>query len=462
MAFFNQVPAFGQPAAPAFGQQAAAPAFGAAAPAFGQQAAAPAFGAAAPAFGQQAAAPAFGQAAAPAFGQQAAASAFGQPTAGAVAADYKVPGAQGAVATCSDGITSVNFSAQNLMLASSWDGHVRVWQVQKQGPQIHAAMAGQVSCDGQPVLSSCFNGDGSAAVAGCGDNTVRMWQFQGAATSTIIGRHDQPVKSVHWMSNNMVASGSWDATVRFWDTRSPTEAYKLQLPSKVYAMDVQYPVMAVATAEVAPGAVGHPLIRVYDMRSGAPQLFGNTPIQSTLKHQPRCLGIFNTTTQGFAVGSIEGRVDIKDLGALNDAKRSFAFKCHRVKQEVARAQKEHNHVYPVNAIAFNSRGTFATAGGDGVFSFWDKEKRTRIKEYRPAQGTCRAAQMVPQGQPPHPITAVAFSPTSEMFAYATSYDWARGDDPAMAARPNDIYIHACDESDLVAPPPQPTHGRGRR
>ena len=50
-------------------------------------------------------------------------------------------------------------------------------------------------------------------------------------------------------------------------------------------------------------------------------------------------------------------------------------------------------MYPVNPIAFSGRGIFATAGGDGVVSFWDKEKRSRIKEFKPGPTTCRAAQV---------------------------------------------------------------------
>ena len=48
----------------------------------------------------------------------------------------------------------------------------------------------------------------------------------------------------------------------------------------------------------------------------------------------RCVSVFNNATgSGFAVGSIEGRVDIKDLSDLTQGKKSFAFKCHRIKQE---------------------------------------------------------------------------------------------------------------------------------
>jgi len=339
-------------------------------------------------------------------------------------------------------------SQNDLLLASSWDNHVRCWQVNKQGG-LGATLAGQATHDG-PVLSTCFNGDGSAAISGGADNTVRVWQFAGGAGATVVGRHDQPVKSVHWVPNlNMIVSGSWDRTIRFWDMRSPTEAFKLQLNQKVYAMDVNFPLMTVSTAETG-GPQANPLIHVYSLQNGQPQLFNNTAIVSTLKHQPRCVSIFNNQRQGYALGSVEGRVEIKDLAP--PAEKSFAFKSHRIKDQAQqRGTKDFHHVYPVNDIKFNSRGTFATVGGDGVVNFWDKEAKTRLNELKPGVG-CRVAQAVPQGQPPHPISACAFGPQCDVFAYATSYDWSRGDDAGMKSRPNDVWLHAMTQKDLNPPP----------
>ncbi|CAN0001596.1 unnamed protein product, partial [Discosporangium mesarthrocarpum] len=38
-------------------------------------------------------------------------------------------------------------------------------------------------------------------------------------------------------------------------------------------------------------------------------------------------------------------------------------------------------VYSVNAITFHKYGTFATAGSDGNFNFWDKDSRQRLKAF---------------------------------------------------------------------------------
>lgn len=50
--------------------------------------------------------------------------------------------------------------------------------------------------------------------------------------------------------------------------------------------------------------------------------------------------------------------------------RNFTFKCHRNESDI----------YAVNSMEFNPTfGTFATAGSDGCFHFWDKDTKQRLK-----------------------------------------------------------------------------------
>ena len=44
-------------------------------------------------------------------------------------------------------------------------------------------------------------------------------------------------------------TGSWDQTLKFWDTRSPNPMLVLQLPERVYCADVVYPMAIVGTAQ---------------------------------------------------------------------------------------------------------------------------------------------------------------------------------------------------------------------
>lgn len=57
-----------------------------------------------------------------------------------------------------DGVQDLAWApTSNWLAAGSWDGIVRLWQVQKQGTQLQASPQAQISHDG-PVLCTAFSG----------------------------------------------------------------------------------------------------------------------------------------------------------------------------------------------------------------------------------------------------------------------------------------------------------------
>ena len=261
-----------------------------------------------------------------------------------------------------DGISSLIWSpSANFLVSSNWDSGVRCWQVEEQGGQVRAVPKAQVNHENNsPVLGSCFSLDGSTVFSVGADKAVRMWQLGSSPPNNIapqIGVHDAPVKSVGFLSSNLVVSGGWDRKLKFWDTRSPNPAGTLELPERVYDLDVRGNLMVVATA-------GRHIL-TYEV-SGQPREHSRK--ESPLKYQSRCVSCFPDMT-GYAVGSIEGRVGIQYVQKL-PTKDHFAFKCHR----------QDANVYSVNAIAFHNQfGTFATVGSDGVVNFWDKGRYPTVR-----------------------------------------------------------------------------------
>jgi len=100
------------------------------------------------------------------------------------------------------------------------------------------------------------------------------------------------------------------------------------------------------------------------------------------------------------------------------------FKCHRKKESDASNKAK---VYAVNAIEFHPKGTFATAGSDGQFVFWDKDSRQRLQKFDLPNET--------------PISACAFNKNGNFFAYAVSYDWSKGFQDAHKYPRNEIRLH---------------------
>jgi len=334
--------------------------------------------------------------------------AFGQPQ----AKDPNTNGSAEIPDPPTDTVSCLSWSkTSNILAAGSWDKSVRIWEVQPSGVQ--ARMMYQHE---GPVLCCAFSGDGSKIVSGGCDNKVKVKMLQ-TQQEQQVGQHDAPVKEVAFIDElNMVVSGGWDRSLRFWNCQQPTPVATLQLPERVYSMDVKYPLLAVATAE------RHVLIYNLQNLQANPNPYKSG--QTALKMQTRCVSCFPDKT-GYAVGSIEGRCSIV---YIEDASKNFTFKCHRSNEEI----------FAVNCIDFHpTMGTFATAGGDGTFIFWDKDQRQRLKQFN----TCHQS-----------VTAAKFSAQGDLFAYAVGYDWSKGHEFNHPSLPRKLMLHRVQEAEVKPKP----------
>ena len=66
----------------------------------------------------------------------------------------------------------------------------------------------------------------------------------------VVAKHDAPIIHAFHVKemNNMLVTGSWDRTIRYWDLRQPNPVHSQQMPERVFAMDVRFPLMAVGLA----------------------------------------------------------------------------------------------------------------------------------------------------------------------------------------------------------------------
>jgi mRNA export factor len=248
-----------------------------------------------------------------------------------------------------DGISSLHFSpTAELLACTSWDNQLRVWEVQQSGGTVPKC---GVPHDA-PLLCSAWSQDGLKLFAGGASKSGGKLLDVNTGQHINYAQHDAPISCCDFVDvgsmNNVLVTGSWDKTLKYWDARTPNVIQVVNLPERCYVMAASSPLLVVGTAE------RHLLI--YDLKNPVAVYKQMT---SPLKHQTRSLGIF-ATKNGFAVGSIEGRVAIQYVEE-KDSSNNFSFKCHR----------DNNNVYAVNAISFHPQyGTFSTAGADGTFSFW--------------------------------------------------------------------------------------------
>jgi WD40 repeat protein len=119
-------------------------------------------------------------------------------------------------------------------------------------------------------------------------------------------------------------------------------------------------------------------------------------------------------------------------GPTAKQKYSFAFRCHR----------DGAMIYAVNSIDVHPNAahaaSFVTAGADGSYSIWDKDKRTRYKEAKLGAT---------------PITSVLWNPAGDLMAYAKGYDWSKGAEGYdLNAHPTKVFVHTTAAADLTLPP----------
>lgn len=249
------------------------------------------------------------------------------------------------------------------------------------------------------------------------DGQLKLYDLNSNAEA-VLGNHDNAIKCVEFSSKvNGVVTGSWDKTVKIWDTREKicVGTYE-QNNGKVYSMSVVDEKLVVATSDRK--------VLIWDLRNMQNYIMRR---ESSLKYQTRCIRIF-PNKEGYVMSSIEGRVAVEYFD--NDPeiqKKKFAFKCHRVKENNVEL------IYPVNAISFHSGyNTFATGGSDGYVSIWDGFNKKRLCQFHHYESS---------------IAALAFSNDGSTLAIGCSYLDELEKPPEPMPEPK-IYVRYVNEQEI--------------
>ncbi|KAL8287162.1 hypothetical protein RQP46_003614 [Phenoliferia psychrophenolica] len=341
-----------------------------------------------------------------------------------------------------DSVSSISFAPNADYLAvASWSNEVRIFQVGQGGQSEGKAQYTHEA----PVLCVDWSKDGTKVFSGGADNAGRIYDVA-TSQATQFAAHDAPVKCVRWVEINgqgVIATGSWDKTLKYWDLRSPTAVATVNLPERCYTLDVAGSLMVAGTAEKH--------VSIFNLSN--PTTIFKTSV-SPLRYQTRAIACIPDGS-GYAIGSIEGRVAIQHIDDSKTAS-NFSFKCHRKDTKTSAMAKSTSDVFAVNCLSFHPLGSLATGGGDsnGTVNIWDHYSRTRLKTFSDVGGN---------------VADTAFSHTGQYLAYAVSYDWycllnlycnktmltispiasrSKGVSPGLPSLPNKVMIHTCLEDEV--------------
>ena len=322
-----------------------------------------------------------------------------------------------------------------ILAASTWDGKIHLYELSQGGYQKVLTQKMIYTSANEPILSISWKKDSSMIFAGCGDNTVKVFDVN-TGKSMVVGQHDGPVNSVYWIEQmNVIMSISFNQQIKFWQLGNPNPVFQLMSDSRIFTSDFNFPYVFLG--------LNNDQLNIFDLNQMQSfpngKLVGN--FSSPLQSQTNSLALF-PKNDGFGVGSIDGRANLSTMekqavyGNNNPSAPLFktaskmTFKCHKLEET-----PNMNVLLPVHSIGFhpNSKSFVYTAGGDGVLNFWDHEAKNKIKTFS-FKGV--------------PVNRVKISDDGQLIAYALGYDWQKGIwgmDPSMKPR---ICVHVMVDSEL--------------
>ncbi|XP_028950526.1 protein RAE1-like isoform X2 [Malus domestica] len=270
------------------------------------------------------------------------------------------------------------------------------------------------------ISSLSFSPKSNILVATSWDNQVRCWEIHQsgqnlASVPKASISHDQPVLCSAWKDDgSTVFSGGCDKQVKMWPLagNQPVTVAMHDAPIKEVAWIPEMNYLVTGSLDKN--------LKYWDLRQ-------QTPIHTQALPE-RCYTL-SVRYPLMVVGTADRNLIVFNLqNPQTEFKRIVSPLKYQTRCVAAFPDQQ----------GFLVHQTFATAGSDGSFNFWDKDSKQRLK----AMARCS-----------QPIPCSAFNSDGSIFAYAVCYDWSKGAEnhnPATAK--NCIYLHVPQEAEVKGKP----------
>lgn len=311
-----------------------------------------------------------------------------------------------------DAVSRIRFAPRsNNLLVSSWDTILRLYDVDSSTVRFEAS-------SDAALLDCCFQTETAAFSAGSDCSITRCDLHSG--TRVRIGGHDDLSTCVEYSDETcQVISAGWDKKIMAWDYRIRKGIGCLKiLNARVESMSLCQFNLMVAAGETA---------YMYDLRN----LDG--PVQSketSTELHIKCIRAVPDNSEGFAVGTIDGRVTLEIPDPYGSEKIGYAFRCQ------PKSKKGRDYLVAVNDIAFNPvmSTIFVTGDNEGYVTAWNARSRKRVYEFPRCSNSA---------------VSLCYNNGGQLLAVASSYSYQEANE---IEEPPQIFIHKVDDSIVTASP----------
>lgn len=213
----------------------------------------------------------------------------------------------------------------------------------------------------------------------------------------MIGSHKAPASSILYLSSlNVIASGSYDGTLKLWTIFPSSLQATINLPLKILSMTSLHSIIYCACQEK--------------------DIFSINPTTHKFNHLPPHVRyhikqiISNEKSDSLIVSTYSGRIVVL-YPEEGDNRETIVFKAHEKKESNSTT------VYPVNATVINPiTGELVSGGSEGMIYVFNIETKRKIKNI--SNHPCQTG-----------ISSLSYSSDASKLAIAVSYGWEMGNIP---------------------------------
>lgn len=240
------------------------------------------------------------------------------------------------------------------------------------------------------------------AFSAASDGSIHRYDMHSGHKSAI-GKHDDMATLVEFSpESSQVISSGWDQSIIFWDARVAKSVGCLKnLTAIAESMTLSGSNLMVAIDSS---------VILFDIRTLRKMVYREDV-------QIKCVRAL-LHSEGFVVGSVDGRVALKYVCESN-LDKGYAFRCHPKEKD------GRQHVVAVNDIAFSplNSGSFVTGDNEGFVIMWDAWHKKRLCEL-----------------PRHPnsIASLSYNHDGHLLAVASSHTYQEANE---SEEPPQIFIH---------------------